>query len=223
MSAGTQISMNPNLLTSRNYQLDGGGQFQARLTASPGVADAYVISQANAQCTVDFQDRSSIRVNPSNVKAYRFLPYREGNNGAACTYTELDANAQLVLTGPLSGCFIYVAKLGARTILFHCNANGIVNPGLNAQAKIAKIDAVINQHFNGAATVARLVWDANGPGLPGGVNYTDYNGYLSFVVGCKPRAGISLKMRSWTGSTGADDWTFYVFGYNANGRILRAM
>jgi hypothetical protein len=85
---------------------------------------------------------------------------------------------------------------------------------------------VINQHFNGAATVARLVWDANGPGLPalaGGAHYTDYDGYLSFVVGCKPRAGISLKTRSWTGSMGADDWTFYVFGYNGNGRILRAM
>jgi hypothetical protein len=218
--------MNPNLLTSRNYQLDGGGQFQRFLTPCPGVADAFVTSQANAQCSVDFSGQSTIRVNPSTVKAYRFLPYREGNNGAACTYTELDANAQLVLTGPLSGCFIYVAKLGARTILFHCNANGIANPALNAQAKIAKIDAVINQQFNGAATVARLVFDTNVAGLPalaGGARYTGYSGYLSFVAGCKPRAGISLKSRGWTGSLGADDWTFYVYGYNANGRILRQM
>ena len=227
MSAGTQISMNPNLLTSRNYQLDGGGQFQRLLTPSPGIADAFVISQANAQCTVDFVEQTSIRVNPSNVKAYRFLPYKEGNNGAACTYTELDANAQLVLTGPLSGCFVYVAKLGARTILFHCNANGIANPALNAQAKIAKIDAVIQSNISMARPLSpassgmRTAQDC--PALAGGAHYTDYDGYLSFVVGCKPRAGISLKMRSWTGSMGADDWTFYVFGYNGNGRILRAM
>jgi hypothetical protein len=216
MSAGTQLSMNPNLLLKKNYQIDGGGQFQQqpRLTPIGDPANAFNIDAANAQCSVDFtylRGINFIRVNPSAEKPYRFLPFVP--DGVTCL--QLDAGAQLVLTGPLSGCHIYVAQQGANTILLHSNSNSTAaTPALNTENKLAFAQGALRAHYPGAAITNTLVYNP----APRAV---DYFGYLGFVLGCKPKFGISLKKQSWTGSTGATDWRFYVYGVNAAGNILR--
>jgi hypothetical protein len=51
---------------------------------------------------------------------YQLLPYEENK----LTYTKVSDKAKAFLTGPLSGCHVYVAKKGGEWYVFHVNANG---------------------------------------------------------------------------------------------------
>src|SRR4051794_19355114 len=70
MSQGSNITNNLAILLNKNYQIDGGGQFANFLVPSSlAVANCKEISNANAQCSVDFAVTGTIdfvRVNPSN-------------------------------------------------------------------------------------------------------------------------------------------------------------
>jgi hypothetical protein len=202
MSAGTQLSMNPRLLLGNNYILDGGGQFQQRLV---GGGNVRTITTANAACSANFANQfgqQAIRVNPNPNKPYRFLPYQENT----CTVLQLDAAAQLLLTGPLTGCHVYVGGPVATPSVCHVNRNDLGMGATNAAAKRTMALGALGA----AGFTFRLEAD-------------HYTGYIGFVVGCKPRRGISLKLVSWTGSRGADTWTFYFYGYNADGRVLKRL
>jgi hypothetical protein len=171
-----------------------------------------VMPNVQAQCSMDFQTAAHgfrrIRVNPDPVKPYRFLPFTPGHS-AFIDLTN-DQGAQLVLTGPLSGCSVFVARDGGRTIFMHLNGEadqeGGADPARHWQLATATLRAanMPNGHITNG-TVQQAIGQLTG--------YTAYGDRATFVVGCKPRFGVSLKMQSWTGSLGADDWRFYVYGY----------
>ena len=115
---------------------------------------------------------------------FRYLPFMANQ----CTYMTLDANASLIVTGPLSGCSIAAGRTGpgGAAYLFHANANG--PPPGGVAVKQAMID-------NAAALVgvpqAHLVRCDYGPG-------NQYNG-MGFVFGRLRPGGI---------------WKFYIHSAN---------
>lgn len=61
-----------------------------------------------------------IQVTPSAVPADgHYLPFK----GSQGVFMELSNNADVFVTGPLSGCHIYMAKNGVTPVVFHINAN----------------------------------------------------------------------------------------------------
>jgi hypothetical protein len=207
MSKGMQLLSNPNILMNKSYQIDGGGQFAATLVPSPhGMANSKEISNANAQCSVDFTNTAGIdfvRVNPKPLKAHRYLPYEQ--NGL--TYLTLDAGARLFLTGPINGCHIFVTQgpAGGVTVM-HVNWNQI------ATNTPAGVIANRNQKF----LLANNLRTAMGaPAFSNVLVYqpeplvVDYHSYLGFAVGRK--------------KTHAAPWEFFVYGIGGLGapRILR--
>lgn len=199
--------MRPTWLLDEMYTLADNGVFRPLLTAA-GPANIETISSANAQCSVDARPGSVVMVSPNPQKAYRFLPWQTGR----ATYMELDAGVQLVITGPLSGCWVWAFRSGATTVLVHANANtGVawgnmtpVQKAANIATKLTYVNAIKGLYAAPATDVARL-------GAPGA---RTYEGYTGFVVGCRPRLGYSLNKVSPTASTGSDNWTFYFYGYN---------
>lgn len=140
----------------------GGGDF---MTASFGM-------HAVTQKTKEFRPRAGLdltvqlRKDPQIPAAHRivtvprngtgkrvaFLPWRESKG--ACT--QLDANAELFLTGPLSGCHIYVAvTTGQPPWVFHINANDSADDkAANIKAKDDEADAIAATH--GTTIVKRI-------------------------------------------------------------------
>lgn len=222
MSIGSLLSMRPTWLLENAYTLSGNGRFQPSLAAVGGLPNVERITWANAQASYDVDGFNAIQANQNGQKAYGFLPWREGG----ATYLEIGAGAQLVMTGPLSACTVWAFQAGASTVLVHANANTGVDwanmtpaqKTLNLAAKLAAVNAVKGL-YGGAVDIGRLVYDAT----PGVVGARTYNGYMGFVLGCKARLGFSLNKVSWTGSTGADQWTFYFYGYNGAGRNDRVL
>lgn len=212
MSAGSLISMNPNYLLSEMFTLSDNGVFRPRLTAAPGLANTEVITWANAQCKVD-KVTGVIRVAPAANKAYGFLPWQP----SMATYMEIDPNAQLVLTGPLSACTVWAFSSGATTVLVHANANSAttwqdmtqVQKDANMQTKLNYVNA-IKGLYAGTVDVGRLVYAPT----PGVVGAQTYEGYMGFVIGTKARFGFTMNKVKWASSSGANAWSFYFYGYN---------
>jgi hypothetical protein len=131
---------------------------------------------------------------------------------------ELGANAQLVLTGPLTACTIWAFEAGGTTVLVHANANGNtswgnMSPAQRQQNMTVKLGMInqIKAVYPGAVDTGRLVYAPMGAGAAGA---TTYEGYMGFVVGVKPRNGYSFNKVSWTKSGGRPDWQFYFYGFN---------
>jgi hypothetical protein len=224
MSIGSLLSMNPAWLLGNTWSLGDNGVFRPRLTAAPGLANTEVITWANAQCKVD-QRAGMVAVAPAGNKAYGFLPWQPGG----VTYMEIDPNAQLVLTGPLSACTVWAFAAGGTTVLVHANANaGIdwtamtqVQKDGNMTTKLGYVNA-IKALYPGAADLGRLVYAAT----PGVVGARTYEGYMGFVLGTKARLGFTMNSVKWAKSGGAANWTFYFYGYNgatAADRVLWAL
>ena len=117
MSIGSLLSMRPTWLLGDHYSLAGNPLFQPGLAA--GVAGAETITWLNAQCQVDVDAFKTVQAVPQGAKPYGFLPWRPGG----VTYMEIDPNAQLVLTGPLSACTIWAFESNGTMVLVHANAN----------------------------------------------------------------------------------------------------
>lgn len=221
MSIGSLLSMRPTWLLGNMYHLAGSGRFQPSLVAT-GTPSLESITWANAQTKLDVDGTNTIQAFPQGQKAYGFLPWREGG----ATYLEIGAGAQLVVTGPLSACTVWAFQAGGSTVLVHANANAGLDwadmsnnqKQQNLAAKLALVNAV-KALYNNPVDIGRLVYAATN-----GVNGArTYQGYMGFVIGCKPRCGFSLNKVSWTGSTGSNQWTFYFYGFNggtANDRVL---
>jgi hypothetical protein len=77
-----------------------------------------------------------------NDTGLRVLPWKE----AEMTYMKLDAiTAQTFLTGPIEGCYIYVAKDNLHYIyVFHVNANNTTG-AQNEQAKDAAVKRILDR------------------------------------------------------------------------------
>jgi hypothetical protein len=227
-------------VAARQETVAGGGiaKFRESLAPASGLNNTWRISWAQAQCSVD-ETGGMVSVRQNAQKPYGFLPWQE--NGATYLPIPGDVGAQLVLTGPLTGCTVWAFQADGKraiggsaaiwTVLVHANANastGQPTPWTsmselqkdnNMTAKKQMVDA-IKARYSGAIDVARLVY-ANTPGVIGA---TTYEGYTGFVLGCKPRAGFSLNSVSWTGRTKASAaWTFYFYGYNKSGTVLRVL
>jgi hypothetical protein len=197
MSQGANIRNNPNILMAHDYQMDGGGQFANSLVPSPlGVAHCKEISNGNAQCRVDFSPIRGIdfvRVNPQAQKAHRCLPYEE--NGL--TYLTLDANAQLVLSGPINGCHIYVAQNpGGPITVMHVNWNKITTD----------TDAGITNNRNQKFALANALRLA----LPGAPPFTNRLFYhpTGLAISYKDYLGFAVCRKAAHGGP----WEFYVYG-----------
>ncbi len=94
----------------------------------------------------------------------RALPWRESE----MTYMKLDANARWFFTGPIEGCYIYVARgtggsNHAETYIFHVNANAVNGAG-NMQAKDNMVIAAMRA--KGLVPINRLTYDDYHPGDP---------------------------------------------------------
>jgi hypothetical protein len=206
MSKGSVIRNNPRVLLSKDYQLDGGGQFANFLAPSPfGLAHSKEISNTNAQCSVDYTNLPGadfVRVNPAPLKAHRYLPYEQDG----LTYITLDGAARLFLTGPINGCHIFVTPTAAGLTVMHVNWNQIATTTpagviANRNQKFALANA-LRTAMGGAAFTNVLVYQPQ-------AFVVDYHSYLGFVVGRKRGHG--------------GPWDFYVYGIGGNGppRILR--
>jgi len=111
---------------------------------------------------------------PANVNhpLISFLPWAEGT----CTYTTVDGNANVFMTGPLEGCWIFVATAaGQPPLVIHANSNNIGDPAQSATAK-----------NNCAATILALpAFAAYGHGVRLITPYL----YPAFVYGIQAPAG----------------------------------
>ena len=222
MSIGSLLSMNPAWLLGDHWSIGDSGSFRPRLTPAAGLPSTEVITWANAQCKVD-KGGGMVSVAPDNNKTYGFLPWRP----TGVTYMEIDPNAQLVLTGPLSACTVWAFQSGGTTVLVHANANSgtdwaamtPVQKDANMTTKLNLVNA-IKATYAAPADVARLVY-ANTPGVVGAQTY---EGYMGFVLGTKARMGFTMNSVKWAASTSqAQDWSFYFYGYNgpaATDRVL---
>ena len=226
MSIGSLLSMKPNWLMSQMFSLADNGVFRPRLTAAPGMANTEVITWANAQAKVGLRPGNIILAAPASNKAYGFLPWQPGG----VTYVEVDPNAQLMLTGPLSACTVWAFQSGGTTVLVHANANAgldwaAMTPAqkdANMTTKLNAVNAIKALYPGPIVDVGRLVY-ANTPGVMGAQTY---EGYMGFVLGTRARLGFSLNKVKWGASKKAADWTFYFYGYNgaaAANRVLWVM
>jgi hypothetical protein len=211
MSIGSLLSMNPAWLMGRTVSLGDNGVFRPRL-AGTALPNTEVITWANAQCKVD-EGTGMVAVAPAANKAYGFLPWQPGG----VTYMEIDPNAQLVLTGPLSACTVWAFESGGTTVLVHANANaGLdwaamtqVQKDANMTTKLNYVNA-IKGLYAAPVDLARLVYAAT-PGVAGAQTY---NGYMGFVLGTKARFGFTMNKVKWAKSGGANSWSFYFYGFN---------
>jgi len=99
---------------------------------------------ANQRLTVKLLEAPSPFVGMPMIKCFAggggkeviFLPWQEDR----CTLTVLSNSADLFLTGPLSGCNVYLAtRAGSPPMVFHANANANSSSvPLNNQAKDAE-------------------------------------------------------------------------------------
>ena len=225
MSVGSLISMNPGWLLTRHVYLAGNPNFQPHLAAAPGLANTETIVAANTQTSCDLDNFNTIQCAPNGQKAYSFLPWRPGG----VTYTAIPAGCQLILTGPLSACHICAFEQGGTTYLVHANANaGVEWANMTAPQKLVnmatKENAItaIMALFPGAVDVGHLTYAAT-PLAPGAVTY---EGYMGFVIGCRPRSGRSFNKVKWAKSAGSNTWQFYFYGFNGTGagdRVLLPM
>lgn len=124
----------------------------------------------------------------------RYLPWQPDR----CVYTRLDDAAEIIFTGPLTGCNIYVCGPRTDPVLFHTNSN----------ASGDDLDA----NNNDKRTMTLNLLTANVLGLDAGtvlggkLERATYSGtYLGFVVGIK------------TGT----DWAFYFNGIGAGTSTLK--
>ncbi len=124
----------------------------------------------------------------------RYLPWQPDR----CVYTRLDDAAEIVFTGPLTGCNIYVCGPRTDPVFFHTNSNTSAD------------DVTANNNDKRTMTLNLLAANVLGlnPGtnLGGKLERATYSGaYLGFVVGVK------------TGT----DWAFYFNGIGAGTSTLR--
>ncbi len=221
MSIGSLLSMNPTWLLGGHWSLGDSGKFRPKLTPA-GLPNTEVITWANAQCKAD-KGGGMVKVAPDSNKAYGFLPWQP----SGVTYIEIDPNAQLVLTGPLSACTVWAFESAGTTVLVHANANSgtdwtamsQLQKDNNMTTKLNYVNA-IKANYTAPTDVARLVY-ADTPGVTGAQTY---EGYMGFVLGTKARLGFSMNKVKWAASPKkADDWTFYFYGYDgtsASDRVL---
>jgi hypothetical protein len=219
---GTLLSMKPNHLLTKHFYLAGNPKFQPSLAAAAGLANTETILSANTQTSVDLDAFNNIQCAPNGQKAYAFLPWRPGG----VTYMEIPVGCQLVMTGPLSACNIWAFESNGTTVLVHANANaGVAWADMTGAQKLANmatkqnaITAIKNQYAN-VVDVAGLVYAAT----PLAPNATTYEGYMGFVIGCRPRNGYSFNKHKWTKSAGSNTWTFYFYGFNGAGATDRVL
>jgi WD40 repeat protein len=194
MSAGTKLSLDPYLLMNKNYQLETTHMFGDHLVDPPPQLNLKEVQEMpgnKAVCSVDFNPTKDLLTLGSKPgKRYRYLPFLPN----FCTYLKLDAQASLVITGPISGCHIFVGGPADTPILMHCNWNKNPNPTVNSPQKLAMATTVLNHFYPNSAVTNTLT-------------YNKYQGNLSFVIGCRP------------GSAGP--WRFYVYGFSADGQMLK--
>jgi hypothetical protein len=222
MSIGSLLSMRPTWLLQGHYSLVGNHNFEPHLLAT-AVANTLRMNPLVAQASVDVDNFGRINCRANGQKAYRFLPWREDH----ATYLELDAGAQLVLTGPVSACTVWAFEANGTTVLVHANANAQGNwanmtPQDRAANMTTKLNLVngIKALYQDPQDTARLVYDAT----PGADGARTYEGYVGLVIGCKPRSGFSLNKVSWTANRGAAAaWTFYFYGYNGPNAANRVL
>lgn len=194
MSAGTKLSLDPHLLLNKRYQLETTYQFVGDLVNPPAPLHqptTKMMPTAAAVCSVDFNPtKDLLTLGKKPGKRYRFLPFLPNH----CTYLQLDDQATLFLTGPISGCHIFVGGPAATPVVMHCNWNQNPDPTVNAPTKQAMAVAVLN-HCHPGATITHTL------------TYGKYQGNLAFVIGCRPGA--------------AGPWKFYVYGFNGDAQMLK--
>jgi hypothetical protein len=117
------------------------------------------------------------------AKKVRFLPWQDGK----LTYCKLDDDADLVLTGPLNGCSVFVVEVtgedGKETYLFHVNANGVGSAGYT-RAQGEKFNAAVDR-----------LWLGGGENRSHSLRFSDYGGLggeasaEAIVYGARRRPG----------------------------------
>ncbi|WP_282607329.1 hypothetical protein [Pelagibius sp. Alg239-R121] len=220
MTIGSLLSMQPTWLLEDHWSIGDSGKFRPKLTGA-GLPNTEVITWANAQCKVD-RGGGMVKVAPDSNKSYGFLPWQP----SGVTYMEIDPNAQLVLTGPLSACTVWAFESGGTTVLVHANANtgtdwtamSPLQKDNNMLTKLGYVNA-IKGLYAAPTDVARLVYAAT-PGVAGAQTY---EGYMGFVLGTKARLGFTMNKVKWAASTKADDWSFYFYGYNGTAATDRVL
>jgi hypothetical protein len=215
MSMGTLLSMKPDYLRTRLFQLQADPRiWHPKLSPKADLANTETILPANTQTSVDIDPGHDtyISLTPSGQKAFSFLPFRNGRT----TYMEIPDWCQLVLTGPLTGCNVWAFESHGKTVLVHANVSS-GDPGIdwsgasglgNMAAKQNAITAIKNQYPD-AVDVARLTYVYT----PLALGAMTYYGHLGFVLGCRARSGFSFNKHQWTKSSGSNTWTFWFYGY----------
>ena len=110
------IILNPRCLAAEQIvSIIGNQAFGQRLIGS---GKQYHIKASRAKCKVSVSSKQMFCTS-SFWGSARFLPYRPDCN---CSIT-LDSRAKLFVTGPLSGCNVYVNLEGKHPKICHANSN----------------------------------------------------------------------------------------------------
>jgi hypothetical protein len=201
------------MTTSADFEQDALTQ-AAQLVEGPDAPDDFLVTQkSKSNATVRFYAEHSrykgareLHVEAAKEedgpKVY-FLPWQESK----LTYGKLARDADLVLTGPLNGCSVFVVEVvndegGKDTYLFHVNANG-AGPAEFTAAQRTKFDAA----------VGRLWPDSSKRTL---THRLDYSGYSPLSADVPVEAMVY-------GTRGSGEWEFsyYVVDVDDKGNCTR--
>ncbi|MEU3183840.1 hypothetical protein ABZ707_06430 [Streptomyces sp. NPDC006923] len=121
-------------------------------TQSPGVFPRINVHPVPTQ-RLPGQPVQAVTLEAADVDQHvRYLP----DAADALTQMTLDAAAEWVFTGPLSGCHVYVATVAGATVLYHVNDNtSLDNIGTNKQIKDRRLKNALPA---GTLPTHRLIW-----------------------------------------------------------------
>ena len=188
------------VMTTSNAFVNANFRDAPRLGKSEGGPDYYFYEQRDSADVRFYEAHQSspgvhnievVAAEAEGTSRVQFLPWRD----SMLTYCRLDDDADLVLTGPLNGCSVYLVEITGRdeedgTYLFHVNANTSGRKGREAaEVQMRKFGTALD----------RLWPDASERTVTHRLTSDDYR---STVEGAEPH-GLVYGTRS-----GSDEWDF---------------
>ena len=173
----------------------------------PGGPDYYLVDQARNAAVFFYARHPSYpgarhlevgEAEEEGAKKVCFLPWEDSK----LTYRKLDDDADLVLTGPLNGCSVFVVEVtgdedGKDTYLFHVNANA-GRDGHFVAAQRAKFEAALERLWpdSGRRTLTHRL---------------DFSGYGS------PVEDVTAEAIVYGTRSGGGEWTFFFYAIDVDG------
>jgi hypothetical protein len=143
-------------MTTSNAFVNANFRDTPQLGKSEGGPDYYFFEQRNNADVRFYEAHQSlpgvhnlevVAAEAEGTSRVQFLPWRD----SMLTYCRLDDDAHLVLTGPITGCSVYVVEVTGRgeengTYMFHVNANSSGRKGREAaEVQVRKFGTALDR------------------------------------------------------------------------------